>query len=373
MTGRQRVNKLLIVDDSALMRKLLTNIFEPQPDFETKTARNAEDALARLHEFEPDVISLDINMPGQDGLQCLRRIMVERPTPVVMFSSLTASGAAVTIEAMAAGAVDYLEKPSGITSLNFDSVAALYIEKIRTAIKAKVRRSQGLVQRLRERNVGTQRTKHKSPTAMHGRLASATEQGVVLIGVSTGGPKTLEDILPYLPASFPWPVVVAQHMPASFTKALAQRMDKLCALDVVEVTRQLQLKAGTIYIGMGDADVLLRSRAQGIIVMPCPSSSEFPWHPSVDALVKSAQTVLSPTQIIGVLLTGMGDDGATEMAKLKMAGGHTIAESEETAIVNGMPRELIEKGGAELVLPAEHIAAQLVSWLTARETSDGVR
>lgn len=371
-TARSAINKLLIVDDSPLMRKLLTNIFSSQADFELRTARDAEEAMLLLHEFKPHVISLDINMPGKNGLHCLRRIMVERPTPVVMFSSLTANGAAITIEAMAAGAVDYMEKPSGILTLNFDAVAALLIDKIRVATNAKVRRSQGLVQRLRERNTSTRGEASKQVSKSQGALVTAAEDGVVLIGVSTGGPKTLEEILPYLPAAFPWPVVVAQHMPASFTSALAQRMDKLCALNVVEVARQLKLEAGKIYIGRGDADILLKKRAQGIVVMPAPSSLEYPWHPSVDALVKSAQTLFAPAQIIGVLLTGMGNDGATQMAKLRMAGGHTIAESEESAVVNGMPRELIEKGGAELILPAEHIAAQLTNWLTARETSDGI-
>jgi two-component system, chemotaxis family, protein-glutamate methylesterase/glutaminase len=371
-TARSAVNKLLIVDDSPLMRKLLTNIFSTQQDFELRTARDAEEAMQLLHEFKPDVISLDINMPGKNGLHCLRRIMVERPTPVVMFSSLTASGAGITIEAMAAGAVDYMEKPSGILTLDFDEVAAQLIEKIRVAAKAKVRRSQGLVQRLRERNTGTRRAASRPASQSQEGLATASGDGVVLIGVSTGGPKTLEEILPYLPATLPWPVVVAQHMPATFTNALAQRMDKLCPMNVVEVSRQLKLEAGTIYIGRGDADIQLKKRAQGVVVMPTPSSPEYPWHPSVDALVRSAQTVFAPEQIIGVLLTGMGDDGSMEMANLRMAGGHTIAESEESAIVNGMPRELIEKGGAELILSAELIATQLTHWLTARETSDGL-
>lgn len=369
---RTATSKLLVVDDSALMRKLLTNIFASLEDFELRTARNTEEALQLLHEFKPDVISLDVNMPGQNGLQCLRHIMLERPTPVVMFSSLTASGAATTIEAMAAGAVDYMEKPGGITSLNFEAVAGSLIDKIRTAAKAKVRRSQGLVQRLRVRNAASGRVARKPLPAIQGRLQVAAEHGVVLIGVSTGGPKTLEEILPGLPVSFPWPVVVAQHMPASFTKALAMRMDKLCALNVVEVTKQMVLEAGTIYVGKGEADILLKQRGKDIVVLAAPASAGYSWHPSVDALVKSAQTVLPPEQIIGVLLTGMGDDGATEMTNLKRAGGHTIAESEDSAIINGMPRELIDRNGADLVLPAEQIATQLVSWLSSKEGTDGL-
>jgi two-component system chemotaxis response regulator CheB len=362
-TARAGSSKLLAVDDSALMRKLMKNIFAAHPDFELRTARDAEEALRLLHEFKPDVISLDINMPGKDGLQCLQRIMVERPTPVVMFSSLTAKGAATTIEAMAAGAVDYMEKPTGITSLDFEHVAAELVRKLRVAAKARVRRSQGLVQRLRERNERRSDPISEQPPQAYVSLASAEHEGVVLIGVSTGGPKTLEEILPQLPATFPWPIVVAQHMPASFTKALARRMDKLCALDVVEVDSQMKLTAGTIYIGMGDADVLLKKRAQGIVVLPAPADPQYLWHPSVDALVKSAQTVFPAEQTIGVLLTGMGNDGATEMANLRRRGGHTIAEAGESAVVYGMPRELVEMDGAELVLPAEQIAGQLIGWL----------
>ena len=351
--------KLLIVDDSALMRKLLVNIFSKLDDFELQTARDGLEALAALHRFQPDVISLDINMPGKNGLECLERIMIERPTPVVMFSSLTAIGAATTLEAMALGAVDHMAKPDGATSLNLDSIAAELVPKIRVAAGAKVRRSLGLSQRLREQNIRP--GQHQQAMATAGKVTE--EYGVVLIGVSTGGPRTLEEILPELPADFPWPVIVAQHMPASFTYALAKRMDGLCPLTVLEVTRPLKLEAGYIYVAKGDADIVLNRRPQGVMVMPVPSHQDHLWHPSVDLLVKSAQSVYAAENIIGVLLTGMGRDGASEMTRLRSQGGHTIAESEASTIVNGMPRELIENGGAEVVLPVEEIAPQLIRWL----------
>jgi len=358
-TPRGNATRLLIVDDSALMRKLMLSIFSAEPDFEVKTVRNGDEALTILNDYEPDVISLDINMPGTNGLRCLERIMVERPTPVVMFSSMTAEGAAETLEALSLGAVDYMPKPGGVTSLNFGTVAAELVAKIRMASKAKVRRSRGLARRLRERSTQPAARKRSS-------LASSLKlngEGVVLIGVSTGGPKTLEEILPLLPAAFPWPIVVAQHMPANFTQALARRMDKLCALQVQEVSRPVALETGNVYIGRGDADILLRKHGQDIVVAPIPMLPQHVWHPSVNALVESAQTILQPQQIIGVLLTGMGDDGASSMANLRQQGGHTIAESEQSAIVNGMPRELIERNGAEVVLPAGEIASQLIAWL----------
>ncbi len=354
-----RQTRLLIVDDSALIRKLLSNLFSRQPDFEVSTARDGIDAMQQLHRFQPDVISLDVNLPGQDGLECLNRIMVERPTPVVMFSALTEKGAASTAEAMALGAVDFLAKPAGATSATIEKLSRELVRKIRGAAQAKVRRSRGLHQRMREQN----QLDVVAPTAP--KLDSARCPGVVIVGVSTGGPRTLEEVLPDLPTNFPWPVIVAQHMPSSFTAALTKRMDSLCKLSVVEVTRPMPLQAGQIYIAMGDSDILVGRRSQGVVVMPAPPSEDYLWHPSVDALVKSAHRVFPAQRVIGVLLTGMGHDGAAEMTLLRQSGGHTIAESEESAVVFGMPCELIRREGAEVVLPAERIPRQLTDWLNS--------
>lgn len=349
--------RLLIVDDSALMRKLLRQIFTREPGFEVQTARDGIEALQQLHQFQPHVVSLDVNLPGQDGLECLARIMIERPSPVVMFSALTEEGASASAEAMALGAVDFMAKPSGAISLNMEKVSQELIRKIRGAAQAKVRRTRGLAQRVREQN----RSEH-DPLPM-APLAIAEDFGVVLIGVSTGGPRTLEEVLPRLPANFAWPVIVAQHMPATFTSALAKRMHGLCALRVVEVVRPLPLQAGHIYIAMGDNDVALSRRAQGVMVMPAPPNPDYLWHPSVDGLVKSAQRIFPAQRLIGVLLTGMGYDGAAEMTQLRKSGAHTIAESEASAVVYGMPLELIQREGAELVLPVERIAQQLMQWV----------
>jgi two-component system chemotaxis response regulator CheB len=351
--GRAEAIKLMIVDDSALMRKLLLDIFGEKKEFEVRVARNSNEALIALHQFQPDVISLDINMPGKNGLECLSRIMIERPTPVVMFSSLTERGAAATLEALALGAVDYMLKPEGAISVHLELVAETLVEKIRLAAQAKMRRSSGLTQRLREQNFGSilplPRQKHT--------------HGIVIIGVSTGGPRTLEDILPQLPATFPWPVVIAQHMPANFTSALAKRMDPLCELNVVEVVQPLPLERGNIYIAKGETDVVLVNRKSGVMVLPAPVNLGYSWHPSTDVLVESAMKLFKPQQIIGVLLTGMGDDGAAAMNRLHGAGGHTVAESKESAVIFGMPRVLIEMGGAEAVLRSDEIAAQLERWL----------
>ncbi|MES1982613.1 MAG: chemotaxis-specific protein-glutamate methyltransferase CheB [Pseudomonadota bacterium] len=343
----------MIVDDSALMRKLLVDIFAEEKEFEVCVACNSDDALAALHQFQPHVISLDINMPGKNGLECLSRIMIERPTPVVMFSALTESGTVATLEAMALGAVDYMPKPEGAISLHLEQIARMLVWKVRVAAQAKIRKSLGLTQRLREQNLNLVLPR---PRNRHSR-------GVVIIGVSTGGPRTLEEILPQLPADFPWPVIVAQHMPANFTSALTKRMAPLCQLEVVEVMQPVLLERGHIYIARGETDAKLINRKNGIMVLPVPVNSDYSWHPNTDILVESAMKVFAPEQIIGVLLTGMGDDGAAAMTLLHAAGGRTIAEAKETAVIFGMPQALIQKGGAEVVLRSDEIAGRLELWL----------
>jgi len=167
----------------------------------------------------------------------------------------------------------------------------------------------------------------------------------VLIGTSTGGPAALDVVLPQLPSDFPWPVLVAQHLPASFTGAFARRLDRECQLRVVEVDQPKALRPGTIYIGRGDADVMVAPRAAGVIAMPAPAKADYLWHPSVERMVASALENIDASQMIGVLMTGMGNDGAEAMKRLRQAGGHTIAEAESTAIVWGMPGELVKNGG----------------------------
>jgi two-component system chemotaxis response regulator CheB len=347
--------KLLIVDDSALMRKCLRAIFEGGGIFEVLTARNGRDALTQIEQHNPDVVTLDINMPEMDGLSCLSEIMTKFPRPVVMVSSITAKGALATLEALELGAVDYVEKPGGTVSLNIDRVSQELIVKVEAAARSRPRRTRGLVQRVR----------HAADSRPTPRPANQGEgvSGVVLIGVSTGGPRTLEDVLPELPADFPWPVVVAQHMPGAFTGSFAARLDKICALHVVEVGAALPLKRGQIYIGRGNADVIIDTRLGRAIVNSVGEDSGFLWHPSVERLVKSAMRAMDAKSIVAVQLTGMGNDGAEAMTALKRAGGRTIAEHESTAIVNGMPAELIRLGGAQAILPCQRIADQLTAWI----------
>lgn len=350
--------KLLIVDDSALMRRQLTTMFQEAGGFDIRLARNGKEAVEENRLFQPDVVSLDINMPEMDGLTALSMIMAERPVPVVMVSSLTAQGALATFEALNLGAVDYIAKPDGTISLTMGQIRDELIEKIKVAAKARLRpgsKVKGLAQRLREER------EKPLPRPTNIRKGTAGD-GLVVIGVSTGGPRTLEEILPGLSADFPWPVVVAQHMPAAFTHSFAERLNNLCALTVSEAASPTAIEAGHIYICKGGADMTLGMRGDKLTLIPKPENKTYLWHPSVELLGRSVLEHCDVTRVVAVMLTGMGYDGSDAFTDIKRRGGRTIAESKDTAVVFGMPAELIAKGGANVVLPMEKIAGQLNAW-----------
>jgi two-component system chemotaxis response regulator CheB len=263
-------------------------------------------------------------------------------------------------------------------SLDIDAVRQELVAKVRAAAHARVRRSGGLRERLRRQReeaecgtpglVGQARAADaQRDTRSHDRANRATVRGLlpelVLIGSSTGGPTALSETLRTMPGDFVAPIVIAQHIPASFTRHLAQRLNEDCTVDVCEVSGIERLRPGTAYIGRGDADVVIGRRPDGLVAKSVPASSAHRWHPSVDRLVASAiANCIDPHRLVGVLLTGMGDDGAHEMTRLRELGGRTIAESEATAVVFGMPGELVRRDGADLVLPVDRIGRQLAAW-----------
>ncbi|MFC3225769.1 chemotaxis-specific protein-glutamate methyltransferase CheB [Marinibaculum pumilum] len=347
---------VLVVDDSALMRRLLVRILT-EGGFRTIVARNGADALEMMRSHRPDVVTLDINMPEMDGLTCLARLMEECPVPVVMCSSLTEQGAIATFEALELGAVDFIHKPDGTVSHSIYRVEDEILQKVRAASRARLRRATGLRQRLATARQSAAERKVPAATSL---------QCLVVIGVSTGGPATLEDVLVPLPADFPGAIVIAQHMPAGFTATLAERLDRICSLTVAEVTGMTEIRPGQVYLGRGNADVVVARRGQALTVTSAPIDAGLLWHPSVTRLVTSAMAHVAPERLIGVQLTGMGDDGATEMVELKRRGGRTIAEAEETAVVFGMPKEVIARGGATAILPSRRIGRELSRWATAQ-------
>lgn len=370
---KRRSLHVLIVDDSALMRRYLRQILE-DGGHEVSLARDGQDALERVAALNPDVVTLDINMPRMDGLTCLSHLMVQSPRPVVMLSSLTERGALATLEALQLGAVDYIAKPGGTVSHNLQDVAAEILRKVEAAGTANARRpppplppppSSSSSPSSPSSSPAPRTRAEPRPLVRPPATAAAQPCDLVLIGASTGGPSTLTALLSALPARFPAPILVAQHMPAHFTRVFAQRLAESCALQVEEVGHVSPLLPGRILIARGDHDVLVEQRLGRLVAVSVPSDSALAWHPSVDRMVQSALGVLSPRRLIGVLLTGMGNDGAAEMTALHHQGGRTIAESSETAVVYGMPRELIERSGASVTLPAPRIATHLSTWVGA--------
>ncbi len=340
--------KLLIVDDSALMRRQLSSIFEAQGDFEIRLARNGKEAVEENILFQPDVVTLDINMPKMDGLTALTMMMAQRFVPVIMVSSLTEKGALSTFEALALGAVDFIAKPDGTISLSLDVIQRELVSKVRAAVKARAKVTRSSIFTPAHSIVKT--------------VSHSLSNSIVIIGVSTGGPRTLEDILPLFPADFPLPIIVAQHMPASFTGQFSKRMNNLCALEVVEANRPMSIESGFIYIGKGGADITIARRVGRLTIIPKPEDKNLLWHPSVELLGRSALEHYDATKIIGVMLTGMGYDGAEAFAEIKKQGGRTIAESEQSSVVFGMPAELIARNGASVVLSSDKITRQILTW-----------
>ena len=347
--------RVLVVDDSALMRRVLSRMLE-DAGFEVHSASDGRKALRAVRDLEPDVVTLDIHMPVMDGLDCLAELMEQAPRPVIMVSSLTEQGALATLEALALGALDYVAKPDGTISMNMDRVQDELVRKVKMAARQSLRRRPQPTPR---------RAAAPRPAPVAARqpplVRSTDKTGVVLIGASTGGPSALEELLSGLPGDLPWPVLIAQHMPASFTPTFASRLDAADALTVTELSRATELRPGQAYLGRGGHDIVVSRRGTRIIANVVAEDPAFTWHPSVERMVLTAREQLPAERLMGVMLTGMGNDGAAAMAGLHAEGGVTIAQDEHTSVVFGMPRALIDAGGAALVRPLERIAEHIAT------------
>ena len=360
--------KVLICDDSALMRRTLKKMIESDPGLEVAgTARDGDDAIQKARALKPDVITMDINMPGTDGITAMQYIVDEKIAPVLMVSSLTQEGAETTFEALALGAFDYVCKPGGTVSMDMSSVANELVSKLKAACRKGTRQrlSRKSGAGLKKRPV--KRKTIKKPVKRHvvrrrnpRDLSSGFGFKAVAIGISTGGPKTIFDVLPYLPGDLNAAIFMVQHMPASFTRTFARRIDKNCALPCVEAEAGTIVEPGTIYLARGGMHLCIRKNFSGKLVLRTPKKPETQFIPGVDVMMESVLSVFGK-DTIGVEMTGMGDDGAEAMVNIKNAGGITIAESEETAIVFGMPREAIERGGADIVVPSYEIADEIIN------------
>ncbi|HOJ87622.1 MAG TPA: chemotaxis response regulator protein-glutamate methylesterase [Pseudothermotoga sp.] len=336
---------VVVVDDSAFMRMVLKDIIDSQPDMQVVgIAKDGLEALQIIQAKKPDVVTLDVEMPKMNGIETLKNIMAKFPTRVIMVSSLTEEGADITITALSIGAVDFLTKPAGSTSLSFREVADILVQKIRTASSIDPSR---LIAK-----------SSPSKVVAGPRKVSAFEKAIV-IGASTGGPRSLDQIIPALPKDFPAPIFLVQHMPPMFTKSLAMRLNSLSSVQVKEAEDSEVVKKGTVYVAPGDYHMGVKIEGSVIKILLDRSEKINNVRPAVDfTLMKVAEIYKGNT--VGVILTGMGRDGAKGAFKVKYYSGKIIAEDESTCVVYGMPKAVVEEGYADFVLPAHKIPEKLV-------------
>ncbi len=353
------VNKIrvLVVDDSALVRSLLAEIINRQPDMACVGAAS-DPLVARemIRELDPDVITLDVEMPKMDGIEFLGRLMRLRPTPVVMISTLTERGADVTMRALELGAIDFVAKPKLGLADGLAQLATQIVEKIRIASAARVRRKDPVGPTL----ITAQTIQAKAAFSLKTTAAIALRK-VIFIGASTGGTEAIREILTRMPAESP-PILITQHMPAGFTRSFASRLDSLCEITVKEAVNGEAIQPGHAYIAPGGKQFYL-SRVGGRLEAVVDDSELVNRHkPSVEVLFRSAKALLGDNAI-GVMLTGMGSDGAKALKEMRDAGSYNIVQDEATSVVFGMPREAISLGAANEVLPISEIAPALIARL----------
>lgn len=349
--------KAMVIDDSAVVRQVLVAVLNDAPGIEVIAAA-ADPLLAmdKMRQQWPDVIVLDVEMPKMDGITFLRKIMSERPTPVVICSTLTEKGARVTMDALAAGAVAVVTKPKlGLKQFLTDSADEM-IATVKSAARANVKRLSA-----RPAVVPAEpEIKHTADVilpAQGGRALSQTTERVVAIGTSTGGTQALEEVLTALPRVSPG-IVIVQHMPEKFTAAFAARLDTLCQISVKEAANNDRVVPGRALIAPGGKHMLLRrSGAQYFVeVLDGPPVNRH--RPSVDVLFRSAARAAGGNAL-GIIMTGMGDDGAVGLLEMRQAGARTVAQDEQSSVVFGMPKEAIKRGGAEKILPLNAMAREI--------------
>jgi len=346
MSDRIRV---LVVDDSALMRKLIPAILARDSSIEVVgTAMDGAFALKKIEELQPDVVTLDLEMPRMDGMETLRLIMRRAPLPVILFSTHSKEGGYATLKALAMGAVDFLAKPKDAAAGHLDDIADQLIAKIKVAKRAAGRKLPPAV-------VGEELHPPKKT-----KRPALPPRRVIAIGISTGGPNALQFVLSQIPADFLSTILVVQHMPEGFTEMFAKRLDECCALEVQEARSGDLLLAGRVLICPGNRHMMVRRMPRGDMVILSDSPPVNGHRPSADVLFHSVAQEFG-LLAVGILMTGMGDDGSEGLGAIKAAGGMTVAQSEDTCVVSGMPRAAILKGYANKIIPLDGLGAYLVN------------
>ena len=344
-----KIIRVLVVDDSALIRTILAKGLAADPMIEVVgTAGDPYQARDKIVRLNPDVMTLDVEMPRMDGLEFLRKLMYQRPIPVVMVSALTERGKRITIEALEAGAIDFVTKPKADVKRGLENMMRELSTKVKLASTA---------------NVSHWKTKRKQPIKRLGiskALAETTDK-MIVIGASAGGTEAIKEVITRFPATTPG-VVIVQHMPSGFTQLFAERLNKLCDMAVKEAEDGDRIMPGSILIAPGGKQMSV-TRSGGVYRVKCAPGENVCGHcPSVEVLMQSAAQCAA-ANAVGVMLTGMGSDGATGLKAMKDAGARTVVQNEETCVVFGMPKAAIKAGGADHVLPLEKIAEKALSLL----------
>lgn len=335
--------KVLVVDDSIVMRRIISDLLIEDPELEVVgTAKNGAEAIEKVRSLNPDVVTMDIEMPVMDGLTALQHIMAESPRPVVMLSSMDKRQADITFKALELGAVDFIPKTSGSLSLDLERVGGTIIDTVKAAAKAKLSMNRAPIRSI-------------LPTP----LPTLSGEWIVVIGCSTGGPKALPEVLSRLPGNLPAAVLVVQHMPEGFTKSFAERLNWVSPLQVKEAEDGEEIRRGVVYIAPGNQHMSLNGSKLTLDDGPKVNFVR----PAVDVLMKSVAPVFGP-RTVGVILTGMGSDGAEGMALIKKNGGKTVVQNEETCVVYGMPKAVVDRGAADRVVPLEEVAKNVVVMLS---------
>jgi two-component system chemotaxis response regulator CheB len=350
--------RVLIVDDSAFMRTALSRMIASDPEISVVgTASSGSEALQRVPSLDPHVITLDVQMPGLDGLQTLSRIMAQFPRPVIMVSSLTVKDAETTFNALAAGAFDYVPKRLSTTSLDILHLQNDLIAKIKAAAESRHSDEPLIVPR-----------KPPQPVAMPMHEASRSPLAIIALGISTGGPKALQDILPVLPVDTPAPILVVQHMPCGFTAPFAQRLNNLCAVSVCEAAHGETVVPGIVYIAPAGSHLTVERLSSRTLICLSDKPENQLHTPSVDVMMQSVASAFGPLAM-GIIMTGMGSDGAQGMSAIHREGGLTVGQDERSCAVYGMPRACAEMRILDRVVPLSQIPYEILQATRARKAS----
>lgn len=349
--------RVLVVDDSALMRQSVRRVLDEATDIEVvDIARDGLEALLKVEKLRPDVVTMDVEMPRLDGISALKLLMDRFPTPVVMFSSLTAEGTEATIKALSLGAVDFMCKPNGQSSTGFSAIASDLATKVRQAATTRVRR---LITPPSGHGIpsGDQAT----PTSVAPiSLSGARPQKLVVVGSSTGGPRALSELIQQIPAPLGAAAILVQHLPSGFTRSLAERLDQQSRLTIAEARDGEPLMNDRVLLAPGDFHLKVTPQRTALDQGPRLHGVR----PSVDVTLESAAAAFGRA-VLAVILTGMGEDGRAGCQAVKAAGGTVLAEAESTCVVYGMPRAVVEAGLADEVVPLSHMGAAVLHHLSA--------